>query len=158
MEKLICQSHLCFLKQFLQNLAWDTGRNYFAANCSSTLSPGSTIFVASDSTEVERQVIKYVTEIAEPRGKVVARLNKSEPYHLDRAGSFFNQRKFIPVWNEDASKYYDTFVDLYLLAYGKCLAHGRGGYGPLASSISPFGGGTCKMTFFGREEPCEWQG
>jgi hypothetical protein len=52
---------------------------------------------------------------------------QNEPLHLEKS----------PNWeNRSASEYYDTFVDLYLLALSRCLTYNVGGYGQWALWIS----------------------
>ena len=73
----------------------------------------------------------------------------SDPLHFDNGADFFctscaDQHVARP---ED---YYDTFVELYLLASGGCVAAGRGGYGVWASRISS--NASC-LSFHAEQDP-----
>jgi len=54
-----------------------------------------------------------------------------------------------------ASDYYDTYVDLYLLAMSECVTHGIGGYGKLASYLS--WNESCSSSHFKKKmRVCSW--
>lgn len=90
-----------------------------AVNCASQLRPGGPIFFAADS----KLAVEIVQQYAESHSKsIVAANRKEEPLHLEKANHTFRQ----------ASEYYDTFVDLYLLGSSRCLAYNVGGFGTWA--------------------------
>jgi hypothetical protein len=95
-----------------------------AINCTSKLSQGGPLYFASDTMAA--------VEVARDYGRkqhimVVSRESLQQPLHLDKAEKW---RKRSP------SEYYDTFVDLYLLAMARCVTFGMGGYGRWASYMS----------------------
>jgi hypothetical protein len=100
-----------------------------AVNCASQIRPGGPIYFASDSA--------YATQTAQEYGEfrggngivVVTRptntnTNPQQPLHLDKGAS------------SNASSYYDTFVDLYLLSMSQCLVYSKGGFGKWGSLLS----------------------
>lgn len=103
-----------------------------AVNCASALSPGSPIYVASDSQHLVNYIasksdLVAVTNSADdittlPR--LVGFVQEQEPLHLDG-----------PV-SRNPSDFYSTFVDLWMLSMSRCTAYGVGGYGRLALSLS----------------------
>ena len=107
-------------------------------------SPGGPFYFASDSNYAITLAKRYGRQ---RRAVVVARLNgKQEPLHLDK----------VPDWQQrPPSDYYDTFVDLYLLALGKCVACSMGGFGSWAFLIS---NSTCWIRHHTAPgiTPCEW--
>jgi hypothetical protein len=103
-----------------------------ALNCASQLGPRATIFFASDSAETTRLALQY------GRGKeatIVARIGESEPLHLDRGHVFLEQHGVV-AGEHEPQDFYDTFVDLYILAESRCITYGAGGFGSWASLIS----------------------
>jgi len=87
------------------------------------------IFVAADSSSTVRDAMEYGTTLAQH--VIVGRRNGTEPLHLDRGRVFLERSQ---DWRNHAPEaYYDTFVDLYLMAGVTCLAHGVGGYGSWAT-------------------------
>jgi len=97
------------------------------------------ILVASDTEETVRAAVEY----GRRHGfNVVGRQSSNENssnatttiLHLDRGRSFLEKSD---DWkNHPPAAYYDTFVDLYLLAGSRCLSHGAGGYSQWAVRIS----------------------
>ena len=98
-----------------------------AVNCASQIRPGGPIYFASDSA--------YATQTAQEYGQfrggndiIVTRPTKTnqqqQPLHLDKGAS------------SNASFYYDTFVDLYLLSMSQCLVYSKGGFGKWGSLLS----------------------
>lgn len=86
------------------------------------------IYVASDSVVAAESAVQYGLT----KGRKVVTRHGPEPLHIDR-------RNFLQVGdggNTTASDYYSVFVDLYLLAGGRCMTYGIGGYGRWASMIS----------------------
>jgi hypothetical protein len=100
-------------------------------DCASTLRPHSPIFLASDSD--------YVTTYGPIYGRehngtvVVYEHHPNLPLHLDQADTVHNGTL---ISRPIASDYYDTFVDLYLLALSGCIFFSKGGYGMWAVYIS----------------------
>jgi hypothetical protein len=107
---------------------------YNALNCTSQLvdanrgDAATTLFVAADAT--------YASKLAQHYGakygwtvvhSTATTTSSSEPLHLDKATHWQNR---------PSSDYYDTFVDLYLLALGRCVTFGMGQYGRFASWLS----------------------
>lgn len=120
-------------------------------NCASNLLPGSHIFFASDS----RLATDAARDYSEMHSLPVTWIDSAnttgladDPIHLDKD----------PDWRtRDASAYDSTFVDLYMLAQSRCVAHSNGGYGTFGSLLSYDAG--CNMRFFkGRRETksCSW--
>jgi hypothetical protein len=107
-------------------------------NCATKLKPGLPVYFASDSSKATRAALEYgrskqkanVTATA----TVVARIADTEPLHIDRGMNFLHNSN---EWqNVSAAAFYDTFVDLYLLAGSQCLSYGVGGYGLWGSLLS----------------------
>jgi hypothetical protein len=111
-----------------------------ALACATQLKQGTSIFFASDSSVATEYALKlgreklinsthshYVADQksvpeALAKGVVVSIPNPNPPWHLDSMLG--------PV-----EKFYDTFVDLYLMALAGCVTYGKGGYGHWASLI-----------------------
>jgi hypothetical protein len=108
-----------------------------AIDCASSLLPGATIYLATDSRNATLSGLRYGKSVG---GTVVARIHPEfeggDPLHLDR-GSNFLSASGTDLEGRPPSDFYDTFVDLYLLAGGQCTAVGVGGYGRWANAISP---------------------
>lgn len=103
-----------------------------AIQCASQLQPHAPIFVASDSRRISESAIAYGQEVGLT---VVARLNGTIPLHLERGTVFLSH--LMKTWTrQEPSAYYDAFVDLYLLAGGRCTAFNRGGYGSWSNLLS----------------------
>jgi hypothetical protein len=147
-----------------------------AVTCASALLPGGPYFMASDSMHAIRVAQAFGTkhhvrvaareEEEEPddataaaavavvavnnnkqKNKKLVRVNPTkEPLHLDMSSSH----------RQHASDYYDTFVDLYLLALGKCVSYGVGGFGTWALLISA--NATCGIKHYNGQSmlPCQW--
>ena len=101
-----------------------------AVNCASQLQPGGPFFLSSDSSHA----VVVGREYGEERKVLVAShsiVGAREPYHLDKA----------PRSAKNPSDFYDTFVDLYLLAMSRCVTYNMGGYGTWALYISPYANG-----------------
>lgn len=106
-------------------------------NCASTLKPGRPVFLASDSA--------YVTEYGPQWGAqlnatvVVHHHHPNPPLHLDRPDGTLPSQALVAAngttqmtrnaIRHPPSDFYDTFIDLYLLALGGCSFFGKGGYG-----------------------------
>ena len=117
-------------------------------NCASQLRPGKPIFLASDSD--------YAAEVALEYGRkrnasiVVHQSNPNPPLHLDKTND---------TAPRPPSDYYDTFIDLYLLALGGCVFHNKGGFGSWGLLI----GGNVSCVYRqkhskvkGIDNPCNW--
>jgi hypothetical protein len=119
-----------------------------AVDCGSELMPGMPIYVASDSRTSTLHAVQYGIESG---GSVVARMDTTEPLHLDRGSNFLDAKS--KDWSgRDPADYYDTFVDLYLLAGGKCTTFNIGGYGRWANSLSD--DNECAMSH--QDRTCRW--
>jgi hypothetical protein len=125
-----------------------------AINCASALQPGATIYLATDSRNVTLAGLRYGKAVG---GTVVARIHpesdNGDPLHLDR-GSNFLSASGADLEGRPPSDFYDTFVDLYLLAGGQCTAVGVGGYGRWANAISP--NSSCVVDH--TRNKCDWTG
>lgn len=121
-------------------------------NCASRLRPGKPIFLASDSHEATRIAEEYATE----RNTTIHihPNNPDPPLHLDKAEDL-NGRS---TTRRPPSDYYDTFIDLYIMAFGQCVFISKGGYGHWANLIG--GNTTCiykqKRSKKGIQNPCNW--
>jgi hypothetical protein len=101
-------------------------------NCASQIMPGAPIYVASDSRNASVAAVQYGKQVG---GRVVTRLSEKDPLHIDRGINFLTPGS--TEWKDhQASDFYDIFVDLYLLAGGKCTAFNIGGYGRWANVLS----------------------
>ncbi|KAL7561887.1 hypothetical protein ACA910_014262 [Epithemia clementina (nom. ined.)] len=101
------------------------------------------IFVSSDLRFSSRSAVQYARK--QGLKNAVSRVpldiadeseERDEPIlHLDRGRSFVAKKTF--KWTRhEAMMYYDTFVDLYLLSYSKCIAFNVGNYGKWANLLS----------------------
>jgi hypothetical protein len=116
-------------------------------NCATQLKPGWPIYFASDSSKTTRFALRYGRS---KNGTIAARIADTEPLHLDRGIGFLQSSD---GWkNLSASAFYDVFVDLYLLAGSRCVAHGIGGYGKWGSLLSY--NSSCVNRHFKKE--CNW--
>ena len=116
--------------QYLSDSRFDKMTNENAINCGLMLQPDLPVYVASDSAEVTKYLVNYGRQI---RKRVMAREVNGTPLHLDRGANFLRDRMHV---SEPVDQFYDTFVDLYLLAGAKCVIYGKGGYGKWASLLS----------------------
>jgi hypothetical protein len=135
-----------------------------ALACATNLRQGMPIFFASDShvaTEHALKLGKHDTSTnvskffdhqtiaaALSKGVVVSEHNPNPPWHLDaRLG---------PV-----EKFYDTFVDLYLMALAGCVTYNMGGYGHWALLIGGNVKCSLKQEAIGNKrmlkDPCKFQ-
>ncbi|KAL3936645.1 MAG: hypothetical protein SGBAC_008076 [Bacillariaceae sp.] len=121
-------------------------------NCASHLRPGKPIFLASDSHQAtqiaEGYAIKRNTTIR------IHPNNPDPPLHLDKAEDVND----LSTPRRPPSDYYDTFIDLYIMAFGQCVFISKGGYGHWANLIG--GNTTCiykqKRAKRGIQNPCNW--
>ena len=117
-----------------------------AIRCASQLQPGGPYFLSSDSSYAVRvgrdygQQQQHFSSVRIVSRSVIqqeSNLNNNrhpqpppppeQPFHLDKAPR-----------SARASDFYDTFVDLYLLALSRCVTYNMGGYGTWALLISPY--------------------
>lgn len=119
-----------------------------AVRCAQVTRPGLPMYVASDSAYVTRRTAQFGSN---SNLTVKYRFDQEEPIHID-AGRDFITRDNDSFRNFTASDFYDTFVDLYLLAYGQCVVYGRGGYGVWAALIS--GNASCAVSHV--KNICSW--
>ena len=122
-----------------------------AVNCASMLRPGWPIYFASDSAKAVQTAVEYGKKMG---GMVVARENEAEPLHLDRGKFFMRHWGKQGFHDQEASQYYDVFVDMYLLGKSQCVATGAGGYGRLGSMLSF--NRTCSIDHY--NTTCQWHG
>jgi hypothetical protein len=125
-----------------------------ALHCALALHPDppTAVYLASDSKEAIRFGVDYGRRVL--NRTVIADADAMPPLHLDRGGQFLRDgpdRNMHPP-----SAYYGTFVDLYLLSGGTCVALGRGGYGHWASLIG--GNPSCSVRHTANEHdtPRKW--
>jgi hypothetical protein len=112
-----------------------------ALNCASTLRPGQPIFFASDSSDAVSSAKLYATE---KQAQIVSRDHDPDPpLHLDKPKDW----KTRPV-----SDFYDTFIDLYLLALSKCVTYNQGGFGHWGLLI----GGDISCVIEQKDNVCGW--
>ena len=120
-----------------------------ALNCASQLRPGGyPILFASDSDYATSYSHKYVLNKPNNISVVTRTHHPNPPLHLDRA-KYWERRP--------ASDYYDTFVDLYLLALAGCVTYNKGGFGHWGLLIG--GNITCTIEQDAKtklRKKCEW--
>ena len=120
-----------------------------AMRCASQLRPGAPIFFASDSNDATQ----YSHDYGSVKGVTIKSHdhNPNPPLHLDRCQD----------WEKRPIKdFYDTFVDLYLIALGGCVTFNKGGFGHWGLLIS--GNITCfinqRTSDFGKvKNVCDWK-
>jgi hypothetical protein len=125
-----------------------------ALHCALALRPDArpAVYLASDSKEVIRFGVDYGSRVL--NRTVIADADAPPPLHLDRGGQFLADG---PDRNRHPpSAYYDTFVDLYLLSGGTCVALGRGGYGHWASLIGGNPSCSVRHSRHKQDTPREW--
>lgn len=132
-----------------------------AINCARQLASDLPIYVAADDQRVLELSHEYGQFV---NGTIVTRSALAQPLHLDRGEQFYTIRqkkhaedkeekeedalereplnKLIPADHYPVERYYDIFVDLYLLASAGCIVTHKGGYGRWAARIS---GTTCTL-------------
>ena len=99
------------------------------------------IYFASDTSIVTQRALQYgldhnVSVVSRGESRPVQShstnpTNTNNPYHIDQPPPVTDDFVLYP------SDFYDTFVDLYLLAMGRCHTWGVGGYGSWAAVIAP---------------------
>jgi hypothetical protein len=136
-----------------------------AMNCASELQRKSTtdagtaepIFVATDSARAATAVAAYgkrrhVQFLQREATLAESAASASEPLHLDRGSAFLNHNSSAWTTAQDPADYYDTFVDLYLLAGSRCITYHVGGYGRWANLLSS--NLTCELNHL--KDRCSW--
>jgi hypothetical protein len=94
-----------------------------AVNCASMILPGAPVYFASDS----QVSIGTIQQVAEKYHRQIATIHEDtqEALHLDKDWQ-----------SRGASEFYPTFVDLMLMANGRCTAYGEGGFGRFGALLS----------------------
>jgi hypothetical protein len=129
-----------------------TLRNYaiHAVQCASAINPGVPVYFASDSKFSVNAVREYANG-ADARKKNLTIVTFSttetdqEPLHIGMVKDW----EGIPP-----SEFYPTFVDLLLMANGRCLSYGQGGYGQYAALLSYDASCTIRHSTKSRKLPC----
>ncbi|KAL3904059.1 MAG: hypothetical protein SGARI_005100, partial [Bacillariaceae sp.] len=116
-----------------------------AVNCASNIMPGATVYFASDS----QQSIDAVRHLAKNRHRPIVTIHEDteEALHLDKADEWESRHP---------SEYYPTFVDLLLMANGRCTAYGEGGFGRFASLLSYNASCIVKHNVKHETDQCRW--
>lgn len=114
------------------------------------------IFVATDSSRAATAVAAYGKRrnvlFRQRESTLAESASASEPLHLDRGSAHLNRN--VSGWTtaQDPADYYDTFVDLYLLAGSRCITYHVGGYGRWANLLSS--NLTCELNHL--KNKCSW--
>ena len=100
---------------------------YHAVDCAAALRPGVPIYFASDS-KVAVDAVREYGALQTDKSIVTMTGDRSgtEALHLDKQTEYETQ----------PSDYYATFVDLLIMAQGRCLVYGQGGFGLFAALLS----------------------
>jgi hypothetical protein len=141
----------------------------FAENalaCATELRPGVPIFFASDSAEATAHAVAIGTGVVPPKDYVTGQGSQrrtevavppvyssvpdpNPPWHLD-------------MYLGPPFKFYDTFVDLYLMALAGCVTYNKGGYGHWAVLIGGNLNCSLEQETMGRgrsiSKPCHFRG
>jgi hypothetical protein len=118
-----------------------------AVHCAMQIRPELPLLIATDNTNMTNLTLEY----ANLYRKAVARQYKEDPLHLDRGTQFLSVKA--NQWTlEKPSRYYDTFVDLYLMSYAACVVHGTGGFGQWASLMA-----SCNHHHHPKRRVCQFQ-
>lgn len=120
---------------FSRVLIRSTNRRYLenSVRCGASLKPGQRLYIAADSVNASSIALQYALSTGQD---AVARKNDQSPLHIDRGRDYISIGGSNDPVEHAPEAYLDTFVDLYLLAYGRCLAYTFGGYGRWANAIS----------------------
>ncbi|KAL3921108.1 MAG: hypothetical protein SGILL_002925, partial [Bacillariaceae sp.] len=94
---------------------------FHAVDCASKVNPGVPVYFASDS-KVAVDAVREVFGTKRTSGMTVVTFSdnnaEEEALHLDKETD----------WDTQPSDYYATFVDLLLMANGRCVTYGQGGF------------------------------
>jgi hypothetical protein len=117
-----------------------------AVNCASKIMPGAPIYFASDS----QKSIDSVREYAKRHSRPIATIHEDteEALHLDKVEDWENRQP---------ADFYPTFVDLLLMANGRCTAFGEGGFGRFGALLSHNASCTIQHNKRGETDDCEWK-
>ena len=133
-----------------------------ALHCASQLrrSKHEPILVATDAIQSTVAAIEYAAEhhpstavVVTPRPLDQSHKQDIAPLHLDRGSTFLSKNASDWTQEADPAAYYDTFVDLYLLANARCIAYHLGNYGKWANLLSS--DPSCSVNHF--KKMCRWK-
>ena len=105
-------------------------KNLNASNDMLPLRAETPVYVATDQKFVSRCCVRHAQVIGFARvvTRLTVNLNASDDeatLHLDRGESFVAKKS--EKWTmHEASRYYDTFIDLYMLSYAQCMVFNVG--------------------------------
>jgi hypothetical protein len=111
-----------------------------SVNCASELRPGGPVYFASDS----KVAVEAVQNYASQTNRSIFSLDGPEALHLDKENG------------RPSLDFYPVFVDLYLMASGRCVSFGQGGFGQYALLVGH--NATCFNRHFykGDTHRCDW--
>ncbi len=114
-----------------------------AVNCASMILPGAPVYFASDS----QVSIDTVRRVAKIHHRPIATIHEDtkEALHLDKDWQ-----------SRDASEFYPTFVDLMLMANGRCTAYGHGGFGRFGALLSHDAKCVIRHNVRRQTDACRW--
>jgi hypothetical protein len=94
-------------------------------NCASELRPSKPIFFVSDSFDATIYARQYALE---RNATIITRTpHPNPPFHMDK----------VPDWRRrNMSDFFDSFIDIYIMASSDCLTYNKGGYGLLGLFMS----------------------
>lgn len=119
--------------QYIKDKTNDDEMHRNALNCAHSTRLDLPVYVASDSVQVAQKTVEYGLSY---NIKTITRTYTNELMHIDVGKSFLTRTRDHETLNKlNASDFYDTFVDLYLLANSQCVAYGQGGYGLWAAML-----------------------
>ena len=138
--------------QIAPSMEYMTAASKNAVNCASQLLPGGPIVFLSDSTESAQTLMgtQATRVFLRTNTKMTSRTNTAipEPLHLDKATRQQRSRQSLSATTTqyEPSDFYDTFLDLFLMARARCVSFGQGGFGKMGSLLS--GNRTCTNRHF----------
>jgi hypothetical protein len=101
-----------------------------ATRCARSFPTDMPFYIATDSIITTREAMDYALHFT----SMARSCQTSTPLHLNRGADFLGYKDWATIYSKE--QFYDTFVDLYLLANAKCRIIGRGSYGYLANLLS----------------------
>jgi hypothetical protein len=119
-----------------------------AVECAASLRPGVPVYFASDSKKAVDTVRNYAQGGANRNITVVTFASdetEEEALHIGKVHDWESR---------PPSDFYPTFVDLLLMANGRCLAYGQGGFGQYAALLSYDASCTIRHSVPRRLLPC----